>query len=149
LALVFVVALEGCRGAQRQASYFRGSPARRDEFQATQGGVRSRHASDLIATGALAYSEYAHASGDPSIIWWAGAGLLLHLAVLLFVLFSAAFRGIRAAVVTAYVVVVVLLWVWAGGSRGNVSVVGTTVILLPLLLLAAAYLARRRVRTRL
>jgi hypothetical protein len=99
---------------------------------------------------AMSVSPTAHASGDPGVIYWIGAGGLLGLAVAGVFAFSESFKSIRLIVLAPYLLAVGAVWLWAMNVDGPdftlayAAILGTPVLALLLGVLSARYFNSRR-----
>ena len=87
----------------------------------------------------LLYANRSYASGDPIVMYWAAGGVLLQLALLIFVLAGRVFSVARLAVLTAYVLYLILLWSWVWQSSQSSTFLGLALIVIPCLVIAALF----------
>jgi hypothetical protein len=79
----------------------------------------------------MVMSPPAFALGDPAVILWIGAGVLVQFALIMFVFFANLFRRALPAVLIGYLLLLALVWSWAWQSRAPVTLVGLALVFAP------------------
>ena len=91
----------------------------------------------LCACLLLLCAPLAHASGDPAVVYILGGGIVVQLALVIFIVTARVFRRARLPVLTAYALHLLVLWPWVWESKPSERLPGIALILMPCLIVGA------------